>query len=1371
MSRKIIYLSSIVLALGVLSTANAQTGQILIEWWTGITGTKLRDLWDNANFPATPAGSAMLTSFEVPASGAKPPELAALEDNYGARVRGYFHPPVTGEYTFWLVSDDEGRLYLSTEGGSAQKAEIARVLANATVNQWTKYLGQKSVPIMLEAGKKYYIEAVYKEGTGGDQLQVAYGPPGAQTVIPGSQLSPWDPGIAQNPTPGDGGVVEQDFAALGWTPGPGAVQHDVYLGTSLADVTAGTAGTAKGRQGNAFYYAGNLTPGTTYYWRIDEVEANNTIHPGEVWSFTVVPSKATGPSPADGARWVATGVVLSWKPGFKAIFHHVYFGTNQTEVADGTGNTSKGQQAGTTYTPAALAQDTTYYWRIDEFDGTSTHKGDVWRFRTEPVINIYDPNLVGWWKLDNEGTGTVIDYSGYGHHGTFRGEPIWVPGYDGDSLEFNGRDDWVNIDGYKGVLGSNPFSITAWIRCQGNGLILNWGSTGGGQRVELRVATNNLRCEHGSGNIEANTNINDNQWHHVALTVIRGATISHPDVIIWLDGQDDTAVTTDPDTFNLTSNFDVKMAQRYNIDNSRMYPGALDDVRLYDRVLTQAEIQSIMLRPDPRSAWGPSPANEATVDIEHVTPLRWSPGDFVAKHDVYFGTDELAATDADDSDTSGIYRGRQDANSFIPAETLDYGQTYYWRIDEYNTDATISTGKVWSFTVANGLIVEDMEAYDDFCNRIFYGWRDGYGYSADPACGVQAYTGNGSGSTVGGTQPPFAERTIFHGGSQSMPMVYDNTGAAGKARYSETQREWASPQDWTRHGVKALTVWFRGNLPTASTFSEGPAGTYTMTARSANIYDSADHFNYVFKQLSGVGTMEVKVESVNNTAADAKCGVMVRETLDPSSANAFVFFRPDGGVRFNRRYAAGEATSGFNPGTTLTLPHWLRLERYLGGSVRAWHSSDGVTWEELDTQVTVNMANDVYIGLALASNNTGAVCTAVFSDVITTGSITGQWQAQDIGITSNIAEQLYVAVEDSAGKNKVVNHVDPNAVLLDTWQQWDIDMKEFSNAGVNLKSVKKMYIGVGKRTNPTAGGTGTLYIDDIWLYRPRCVPSLIKPEADFNNDCVVDYADLQTLADNWLRIIWDTAGGPDGSGSLVFGPAGDYVAIENLFYNSTGLAAVSVSSWIRTNSGANQYIVAFDRNEYYRLAINSNTPVTVGQVGWHVMTDAGQLDYSSVRRVDDDQWHHIVGVFDRGTATIYIDGTAEPSATLGTTYGSGNMRYGFLCANSEAPAFDSPTPVAYPIQHLDDVRVYDYALSATDIARLANRTGQPATGPILWYKLDETSGSIAADSSGNGHNGQLRFSWFDMNMHDDSTINFKDYALVVDQWLDELLWP
>ena|GEM_PF-1889537 len=138
--------------------------------------------------------------------------------------------------------------------------------------------------------------------------------------------------------------------------------------------------------------------------------------------------------------------------------------------------------------------------------------------------------------------------------------------------------------------------------------------------------------------------------------------------------------------------------------------------------------------------------------------------------------------------------------------------------------------------------------------------------------------------------------------------------------------------------------------------------------------------------------------------------------------------------------------------------------------------------------------------------------------------IGGDWTVNNVkalslwfyGAPANAAEQLYVGLEDNAGHIKVVNHPDPEAVQIGTWQEWNIELTQFSGAGVNLAAVKKMYIGVGDRDNPQPGGTGTLYFDDIRLYPPRCVPSLLKPAADFTGDCVVNYSDLVLMADEWL---------------------------------------------------------------------------------------------------------------------------------------------------------------------------------------------------------------------------------------------------------------
>jgi hypothetical protein len=93
-------------------------------------------------------------------------------------------------------------------------------------------------------------------------------------------------------------------------------------------------------------------------------------------------------------------------------------------------------------------------------------------------------------------------------------------------------------------------------------------------------------------------------------------------------------------------------------------------------------------------------------------------------------------------------------------------------------------------------------------------------------------------------------------------------------------------------------------------------------------------------------------------------------------------------------------------------------------------------------------------------------------------------------------------MEDSTGHIKVVTHPDTNAVQVDNWQEWHIDLKEFGDAGVNLADVRKMCVGVGNRDNPQRGGIGRIYIDDIRLHppRPRYVSSLLKPDGDFSGN-------------------------------------------------------------------------------------------------------------------------------------------------------------------------------------------------------------------------------------------------------------------------------
>ncbi len=204
---------------------------------------------------------------------------------------------------------------------------------------------------------------------------------------------------ASNPTPADGTILLDTWVNLAWGAGDFAVSHDVYFGENFDDVDAGAESTFQGNQASVFLVVGfpgfpypdGLVPGTTYYWRIDEVNDTEPNSPwqGDVWSFMIPPKTAYAPDPADGAELVDPDVELSWTSGFGAKLHYMYFGDNFDDV----NNAIVGMPLGdTSYTPGPLKLAKTYYWRVDEFDAIATYKGEVWSFTTEGAIGSPDPS-------------------------------------------------------------------------------------------------------------------------------------------------------------------------------------------------------------------------------------------------------------------------------------------------------------------------------------------------------------------------------------------------------------------------------------------------------------------------------------------------------------------------------------------------------------------------------------------------------------------------------------------------------------------------------------------------------------------------------------------------------------------------------------------------------------------------------------------------------------------------------------------------------------------------------------------------------------------------------------------------------------------
>ncbi|MCP4612885.1 MAG: hypothetical protein GY845_29685 [Planctomycetes bacterium] len=234
---------------------------------------------------------------------------------------------------------------------------------------------------------------------------------------------------AHSPMPAEGTLHTDTWVNINWSVGDTAVSHDVYFGDNFNDVNDGTAETLLGNQTTTLVTIGfpgfaipdGLVPGTTYYWRVDEVEADDaTKHKGDVWSFLVPPKKAYNPVPLNGAKFIDQNVDLEWSPGSGAKLHTVYFGDNFDDVNDAAGGQPK---VDLIFDPGSLEIGKLYYWRVDEDDLIETHKGDVWSFTTirpgggiraqyyrgsglggSPVINTKDAGINFNWAGDSPDT-------------------------------------------------------------------------------------------------------------------------------------------------------------------------------------------------------------------------------------------------------------------------------------------------------------------------------------------------------------------------------------------------------------------------------------------------------------------------------------------------------------------------------------------------------------------------------------------------------------------------------------------------------------------------------------------------------------------------------------------------------------------------------------------------------------------------------------------------------------------------------------------------------------------------------------------------------------------------------------------------------
>ena len=459
---------------------------------------------------------------------------------------------------------------------------------------------------------------------------------------------------------------------------------------------------------------------------------------------------AMDPNPAFGGDDVVRdGIVLSWTPGESAISHDVYFGDDPNIV----GNADRTNPMGVLLIEG---QDPNTF----ALERLNFNQSYYWR--VDEVSGTPDPIRGQVWNFTTEPFAIPIP-----------AESITATA--SSQSEGQGPENTVNGSGLSNDLHSTE-TATMWLS-----------DLGGPQPTWIQFEFDKPYKLHEMLVWNSNTDLETSVGFG-----FKDATIEYS-----LDGTDYTTLGITHEfvrapgapgyAHNTTVDFGSTVAKYVRLTPNSNWGGFMPQYGL-------SEVRFLSI---PVFAREPSPDSGAT-DVAVDVTLGFRAGREADKHDVYLSTDEQAVIDGN------VPVSIVTEASYGPL-SLDLGTTYYWRVDEAN-DAETPTmwqGEIWNFTTHDYFVVDDFEDYNDWPpDEIWSTWVDGYGVPAN-------------GATIGYPAPDwyqdehFVETAIVHGGEQSMPFFYDNTGTAA---YSEGERTFAVPQDWTEAGIQTLVLYFHGSL-------------------------------------------------------------------------------------------------------------------------------------------------------------------------------------------------------------------------------------------------------------------------------------------------------------------------------------------------------------------------------------------------------------------------------------------------------------------------------------------------------------------------------------------------------------------------------
>ncbi len=695
--------------------------------------------------------------------------------------------------------------------------------------------------------------------------------------------------------------------------------------------------------------------------------------------------------------------------------------------------------------------------------------------------------LLGWWRFD-EGSGlTVNDYSGNENHGTVEGTPEWGSGPAG----FGGALDFSQTQGaYCGVFdptgGTGTFTLTFWCLWDGSQSIQHfctksngWGAdtamfqieVKGGHSDQARVDRLHLAR---SGSPQAVLHlIPHNEWCHNAL-VFDGTNATG-----YFNGED----LEGPQPTGIGPNVDapIILGASHSAEG-RTFMGLMDDVRIFSEVLPAERIRSIMAGGGLSYpyAFGPDPGDGALHEDTWIT-ISWKPGDFAVSHDVYLGEDYDAVNDA--TRDSDVFRGNQASLFYVAGfpgfaypDGLTPGRTYYWRIDEVN-DADPNSpwkGPIWSFSLPPKTAYAPVPADGDEIGETTatLTWTPGYGAKL---------------------------HTIYFG------EEYDQVNNAtvgiprGTADYSPGSLEQEKVYYWRVDEFDGFGT-YKGDVWTFTTpgavGNPQPANGATDVAMAAVLgwtaaANATSHQVYLGldkEAVRGADTGSPEYKGSKTLGAESyDAGLLDLDTT--------YYWRVD--AVYN-----GNPVKG--PVWTFTVGDYLLIEDFesytdddaAGLAIwQTWIDGFGVADNGAQVgylvppyceQTIVHGGSQsmplLYVNEAGVSNSEAVLTLATSRDWTIAG--VGELSMWFRGDSANAVDPLYVAVSNAAGGPGIVTHDDPDAATKTSWKQWRISLQAFADQGINLTNVDEIAIGLGNKGGAAAGGTGTMYIDDVRLYRP-----------------------------------------------------------------------------------------------------------------------------------------------------------------------------------------------------------------------------------------------------------------------------------------------